>query len=253
MFTNFDVPDDAVGCGFHEAVRGALSHHMVIKDGVIANYHPYPPTPWNGSPRDIYGTPGPYEDAIQDMPIFEENGPDDFKGVDIMRAVRSFDPCLPCGVHMYLGNGKSIADAALADVRGHPWLTRRRRTPRASGTRLDDRAVGVRLAALDEQLAQLETTPGPIGELALATVSGLAEIYGQALARALDLVDPALLERMLGDELIGHLLVLHGIHPAPISYRTSRVIEGMRVAVSARGARDRADRREPGWRPCACR
>jgi hydrogenase large subunit len=25
-----------------------------------------------------------------------------------MRAVRSFDPCLPCGVHMYLGNGKTI-------------------------------------------------------------------------------------------------------------------------------------------------
>ncbi|MDT7588674.1 MAG: hydrogenase large subunit, partial [Pseudonocardiales bacterium] len=108
VFTPFDVPDEAVGCGFHEAVRGALSHHMVIKDGVIANYHPYPPTPWNGSPRDTFGTPGPYEDAIQDMPIFEENGPEDFKGVDIMRAVRSFDPCLPCGVHMYLGNGKTL-------------------------------------------------------------------------------------------------------------------------------------------------
>jgi hydrogenase large subunit len=25
-----------------------------------------------------------------------------------MRSVRSFDPCLPCGVHMYLGNGKTI-------------------------------------------------------------------------------------------------------------------------------------------------
>ena len=25
-----------------------------------------------------------------------------------MRTVRSFDPCLPCGVHMYLGNGQSI-------------------------------------------------------------------------------------------------------------------------------------------------
>ena len=25
-----------------------------------------------------------------------------------MRAVRSFDPCLPCGVHMYLGEGKSV-------------------------------------------------------------------------------------------------------------------------------------------------
>jgi hydrogenase large subunit len=104
----FQVPDEAIGCGFHEAVRGMLSHHMVIKDGKIANYHPYPPTCWNASPRDSFGVPGPYEDAVQNTPIFEENGPDKFKGIDIMRVVRSFDPCLPCGVHMYLGEGKMI-------------------------------------------------------------------------------------------------------------------------------------------------
>jgi hydrogenase large subunit len=107
-WSDFKVPDEAIGCGFHEAVRGVLSHHVVIRDGKIANYHPYPPTPWNANPRDIYGTPGPYEDAVQNTPIFEENGPDNFKGIDIMRAVRSFDPCLPCGVHMYLGNGKVL-------------------------------------------------------------------------------------------------------------------------------------------------
>jgi hydrogenase large subunit len=105
---SFTVPDEAFSCGFTEAVRGVLSHHMVIKDGKIANYHPYPPTPWNASVRDEYGTPGPYEDAVQNTPIFEENPPDNFKGIDIMRAVRSFDPCLPCGVHMYLGPGKTI-------------------------------------------------------------------------------------------------------------------------------------------------
>src|SRR5580765_1670197 len=107
-FAPFRVPDEAIGCGFHEAVRGVLSHHLVIRNGKIANYHPYPPTPWNASPRDSYGTLGPYEDAVQNTPIFEENGPDNFKGIDIMRAVRSFDPCLPCGVHMYLGNGKVL-------------------------------------------------------------------------------------------------------------------------------------------------
>ncbi|KJE21602.1 Ni,Fe-hydrogenase I large subunit [Frankia torreyi] len=107
-FTDFEVPDETIGCGFHEAVRGVLSHHLVVRDGKIANYHPYPPTPWNGSPRDSFGTPGPYEDAVQNMPIFEENGPDSFKGVDVMRAVRSFDPCLPCGVHMYLGHGRTL-------------------------------------------------------------------------------------------------------------------------------------------------
>jgi hydrogenase large subunit len=107
-WTEFKVPDEAIGCGFHEAVRGLLSHHVVIRGGKIANYHPYPPTPWNASPRDSFGTPGPYEDAVQNTPIFEENGPDNFKGIDIMRAVRSFDPCLPCGVHMYTGDGKVI-------------------------------------------------------------------------------------------------------------------------------------------------
>jgi hydrogenase large subunit len=107
-WNDFTVPEAALGCGFHEAVRGALLHHMVIRDGKIANDHPYPPTPWNASVRDVYGTPGPFEDAVQNTPIFEENGPDNFKGIDIMRTVRSFDPCLPCGVHMYLGHGKVL-------------------------------------------------------------------------------------------------------------------------------------------------
>lgn len=107
-WSEFKVPEEAIGCGFHEAVRGVLSHHVVIREGKIANYHPYPPTPWNANPRDMYGTPGPYEDAVQNTPLFEENGPDKFKGIDIMRTVRSFDPCLPCGVHMYLGDGKIL-------------------------------------------------------------------------------------------------------------------------------------------------
>ena len=107
-WTEFQVPEEAIGCGFHEAVRGMLSHHLVIRNGKIGNYHPYPPTCWNASPRDFYGTPGPYEDAVQNTPIFEENGPDRFKGIDIMRTVRSFDPCLPCGVHMYLGGGRTV-------------------------------------------------------------------------------------------------------------------------------------------------
>ena len=143
----FTVPDEAISCGFTEAVRGVLSHHMVIRDGKIANYHPYPPTPWNGSVRDSYGTPGPYEDAVQNTPIFEENGQDNFKGIDIMRAVRSFDPCLPCGVHMYVGNGKTIQQDALArhlerDLKAPVTCRRIRRSwPTAIDALLDDIAA----------------------------------------------------------------------------------------------------------------
>ena len=115
-WNDFKVPEEAIGCGFHEAVRGVLSHHCVIRKGKIANYHPYPPTSWNASPRDTYGTPGPYEDAVENTPIFEENSEANFKGIDIMRTVRSFDPCLPCGVHMYLGGGK------LLEVRHQPMF-----------------------------------------------------------------------------------------------------------------------------------
>jgi hydrogenase large subunit len=120
-WSDFKVPEEAIGCGFHEAVRGVLSHHVVIREGKIANYHPYPPTPWNANPRDMYGTPGPYEDAVQNTPLFEENGPDKFKGIDIMRTVRSFDPCLPCGVHMYLGDGKILETrhSPMFGVAGH--------------------------------------------------------------------------------------------------------------------------------------
>src|SRR5438046_4573053 len=73
VFEDFKVPDEAIGCGFHEAVRGVLSHHLVIRDKKIANYHPYPPTPWNGSPTDSYGTKGPYEDAVAGQKIVEEH------------------------------------------------------------------------------------------------------------------------------------------------------------------------------------
>lgn len=99
VFNSFTVPSDAVGVGFHEAVRGCLSHHLVIKGGKVASYEPYPPSTWNASPRDMNGVPGPFEDAVQNTPIFETNPQASFKGVDIMRAVRSFDACLACGVH----------------------------------------------------------------------------------------------------------------------------------------------------------
>jgi hydrogenase large subunit len=119
-FEDFEVPDEAIGCGFHEAVRGVLSHHLVIRDGKIANYHPYPPTPWNASPRDSLGQPGPYEDAVQGLQLFEENGPENFKGIDIMRTVRSFDPCLPCGVHMFDGKGGKLLEQWHSPMLGGP-------------------------------------------------------------------------------------------------------------------------------------
>jgi Fe-S cluster biogenesis protein NfuA len=108
--------------------------------------------------------------------------------------------------------------------------------------RLDDSAVRALLGALNEQLDQLEAMPGPVSELGLTVVAGVAEIYGQALIRTLELADPAAVERMLDDELIAHLLALHGIHPESVEKRLTRVIDELRAAVSDQGGTVELDR-----------
>ncbi|MFF3918066.1 NifU family protein [Streptomyces sp. NPDC001852] len=97
--------------------------------------------------------------------------------------------------------------------------------------RLSDPAVEARLARLDEVLAGLESAPGP----ALEAVRLLTEVYGEALARVLDDADERLRERLAEDELLGHLLVLHDIHPEPPERRAARAVERLRPAVRERG------------------
>jgi hydrogenase large subunit len=64
------------------------------------------------SPRDPWDVPGPYEEAVANTPILEETVTEDgFTGIDILRAVRSFDPCLPCAVHVDAGRGTIVHDA----------------------------------------------------------------------------------------------------------------------------------------------
>jgi Fe-S cluster biogenesis protein NfuA len=101
----------------------------------------------------------------------------------------------------------------------------------AAGTRLADPDVEARLARLDEVLEGLEPLPGAATE----AVRLLTEVYGEALARVLDQADEQLAERLADDELLGHLLVLHDIHPEPPERRAARAVERLRPAVRERG------------------
>ncbi|MFJ8196735.1 NifU family protein [Streptomyces sp. NPDC096152] len=101
--------------------------------------------------------------------------------------------------------------------------------------RLADPAVESRLARLDELLAGLESAPGPTARGAIEAVRLLTEVYGEALARVLDHADGRMAGRLAEDELLGHLLVLHGIHPESAEHRAARAVERLRPAVRERG------------------
>ncbi len=104
--TPFKVPrDERVSVGVWEAGRGYLTHHMHMDKGKLVNYQINTPSTWNASPRDPLGSPGPYEEAIVGTPLLESVGDDDIKGIDVLRAIRSFDPCMPCTTHMDTGRG----------------------------------------------------------------------------------------------------------------------------------------------------
>lgn len=82
--TPYKVPrDERVSVGVWEAGRGYLTHHMHMDKGRLINYQINTPSTWNAAPRDPFGMPGPYEEAIVGTPILESVGDDDIKGIDI--------------------------------------------------------------------------------------------------------------------------------------------------------------------------
>ncbi len=89
------VPQEGDGAGLTDAPRGALGHWVVIRDAKVANYQAVVPTTWNGSPRDAAGVPGPIEQALEGQSIADLDNP-----FEIVRTIRSFDPCLACSVHL---------------------------------------------------------------------------------------------------------------------------------------------------------
>ncbi|MDL1969844.1 MAG: nickel-dependent hydrogenase large subunit [Candidatus Desulfofervidaceae bacterium] len=98
-YLKVDVPERGEGMGLSEAARGALGHFIVIQNHKIANYQCVVPTTWNASPRDDKGQLGPIEQAILGTPV-----PDPENPVEVVRIVRSFDPCLACAVHLLRTN-----------------------------------------------------------------------------------------------------------------------------------------------------
>jgi Ni,Fe-hydrogenase I large subunit len=92
---HWDPPESGMGAGFHEAPRGALGHWIKITNKKIENYQAVVPSTWNASPRDEKGTRGQYEESLIGTPV-----PDPENPINVVRVIRSYDPCLACAIHI---------------------------------------------------------------------------------------------------------------------------------------------------------
>jgi ferredoxin hydrogenase large subunit/hydrogenase large subunit len=92
--STYSIPETGQGAGLAEAARGALGHWISVAGGRIENYQCVVPTTWFASPMDDNGTHGPMEQALMGTPVRDEANP-----IEVVRVVRSFDPCIACAVH----------------------------------------------------------------------------------------------------------------------------------------------------------
>ena len=103
---------ERLGVGLWGASRGFLAHWARLCDGRIDNYQISIPSRVNASTRTPWGELGPCEQAVLNTPIIETGFTSDtnFKGIDIQRAIQSFDPCMSCTTHIYLPNSNKVID-----------------------------------------------------------------------------------------------------------------------------------------------
>jgi Fe-S cluster biogenesis protein NfuA len=97
---------------------------------------------------------------------------------------------------------------------------------------MDDGEARARAERLEQQLAAVEALPPVARETALEAVSALLDLYGEALGR-LAVRMPA--ETLAGDELVSHLLMVHGLHPAPVEVRVQGALDEVRPYLRSHG------------------
>ena len=90
----------------------------------------------------------------------------------------------------------------------------------------DLRAVGTRI---EELLGRIRSAGDPgTAETAEEVVRLVVELYGAGLERTVELAGPEVLERLVEDELVASLLVLHDLHPKDTETRVVEALDQVR-------------------------
>ena len=96
------------------------------------------------------------------------------------------------------------------------------------------------VATVERRLEDLERLPDPaVREKATEVVQALLDLYGAGLERIVQEIalrdDGELARALAGDELVSHLLLLHGLHPTGLEQRVLGALEEVRPYLESHG------------------
>jgi Fe-S cluster biogenesis protein NfuA/nitrite reductase/ring-hydroxylating ferredoxin subunit len=106
---------------------------------------------------------------------------------------------------------------------------------------LDDQGLQERVARIETLLGEIEALHDPNARAKAAeVVQVLLELYGEGLARVMDVVAAGeererIFEALAEDELVSHLLLLHGLHPLDVQTRVTQALEEVRPYLRSHG------------------
>ena len=106
---------------------------------------------------------------------------------------------------------------------------------------LDDQGLQERVAWMETLLGEIESLTDPNARSKAAEMAQvLLELYGEGLARMMEVVAQAAesertFKVFTEDELISHLLLLHGLHPLDVETRVVRALEEVRPYLQSHG------------------
>jgi Fe-S cluster biogenesis protein NfuA/nitrite reductase/ring-hydroxylating ferredoxin subunit len=101
-------------------------------------------------------------------------------------------------------------------------------------------ATPERIARVESLLEELEARPETeTRETATELVQALLDLYGEGLGRIVDVLaerdDGTLADALADDELVAHLLLLHGLHPVPVEERVRGALESVLPYLESHG------------------
>ena len=101
---------------------------------------------------------------------------------------------------------------------------------------MDDTEARDRVGRIEGLLEEIESLADPVArDRATETVQVLLDLYGEGLARVLAAVGEERARAAADDELVAHLLLLHGLHPVPVEVRVHDALEEVRPYLGSHG------------------